>query len=294
MSSQEDNLPPIGKIYSAAVKYVKNQPSLLIPFFIFATIELVALFIIFIAPRQPFIKIFGPPIRTFWGERFLHYPSNFLLLPKLVSLSRMFLSIVFGSLLSGMAISVVSDIYGNKRIKLTQSFNTALKKYISLFAVVLIVTLLYYSLEKITSRGVFVNLTKFIAAHRKLQDLKLGIFITPTLIALKLIIALFLQSAFIYTLPLLVIAKEKFIKAIGMSFILFKRLFIYTIILVGLPLLLFVPIIILNTNTAFLINNLFPESILLVSFFGIVVSSLLADPMITVTTTFLFLENRNK
>ena len=90
----------------------------------------------------------------------------------------------------------------------------------------------------------------------------------------------------------MIIEKEKLVKAIIKSFVLFKEKFIPTIILVGLPMLFYIPIIALDYNAAFLIYNVFPESILLVSFLGQIISTLVIDPLVTIPTTILYLRHK--
>jgi hypothetical protein len=238
---------------------------------------------------MPLKLILGPAIRTFWGERFLHYPLNFLLLPKLTSFARMALSIFFGSLLTGMAVAIVSDAYNKKHLKLEASFKTALKRYFELFAVVFIFTFLFYIIQKIVMAGL---MKYFMAGHSRLLFLGAGIWLGPVLFCLNFILAVLVQSAFIYAIPILIIEKEKLVKAIARSFVLFKKLFIPTFILVGLPMLLYVPILILESGSGFLINRLFPESVLLVLILGSLVSSVVIDLLVTVSTTFMYLMNK--
>jgi hypothetical protein len=58
--------------------------------------------------------------------------------------------------------------------------------------------------------------------------------------------------------------------------------------------LIYIPIIILNNNTVLLINKFFPEVIVGVVFLGILISSLVIDPLVTVSTALLYLENKTK
>lgn len=240
---------------------------------------------------MPLRLILGPPIRTFWGERFLHYPFNFLLLPKLLNLSRMALAVVFSSLLTGAAVAMVFDVYSKKHPKLSACLKSGLKRYIHLFAIVLIFTGLFYFLGKIITQGL---LKYFMAGHTRLLFLRAGIWMGPILTCINFLLALLIQSAFIYAIPILMIEEEKLIKSIVKSFILFKKLFIKTLILVGLPMLLYIPIMVLLNNSAFLISNVFPESILLVLILGGIISSLIIDPIVTISTTFLYLMNKEK
>jgi len=289
MSSQKTSAPSIKKVFNTTVKSLKNSPVLFVPFLSFLIIELIALIIIFLAPRMPLRLLLGPVIKTFWGERFLHYPLNFLLLPKLASLSKMVIAVIFSSLLTGMAVAIVSDIYHKKQLKLGTSFKSACKKYINLFAVVLTFTLLFYFSMKLVSVGV---MRYFLAGNSRLLFLGIGAWMGPGLMAINLVFAILIQSAFAYAIPLLIIDNEKLIRAMLRSVLLFKKLFFQTIALVGLPMLIAVPFIILQYKSAFLIDRLFPESVLLLLFATSIVSSLIIDSLITVSTTVLYLMNK--
>jgi hypothetical protein len=245
--------------------------------------------LIYLAPRMPLKIIFGPPIRTFWGEIFLHYPANFLLIPKLTNLARMGLSILLGSVLTGMAVTLIYDIYTKKKVSLDTAFLTAVKKYLSLFTVVFLLTALFYFIEKFLT----ISLIKYFrAGHIKLLFLNKGLWLGPILICLNSLMAIIIQAAFIYAIPILMIEKEKTFKAIIRSFVLFKKLAVPTIILVGLPMLFYIPILVLSYNSAFLIDKIFPEFVILVSFLGILISSLVIDILVTVSTTNLYLINK--
>ena len=289
MTPQKSSIALIKKSYKITLDSIKNRPAVLLPFFIFAILETLTLILICFMPRTPLVTIFGPPIKTFFGERFLHYPGFFLLVPKLSSLARMTLSVIFGSLLTGLAIILILDIYHKRQIKLNHSLNLALKKYAALFLIYLLVTALFYYSVKMLGQGL---VKYFMAGHAKLLFLNARLWLGPVLLGLNFLIALFIQSIFIYAVPVLIIEKAKLFSAIGRSFLVFKKLFIPTIILVGAPMLIYVPIILLNANSAFLIDKFFPEFIMLVTFLSIVVSSLIIDPLITISTTFLYLINK--
>ena len=279
----------IKKTLKATFDAIKHRPVVYLPFLIFAILETLTLIVLNFAPRQPLVAVFGPPIKTFFGERFLHYPAYFLLLPKLSSLARMTLSVIFGSLLTGLAIILVLDIYLKKQIKLNYSFKLALKKYAALFLIYLLVTVLFYYAVKICTS---VILKYFMAGHTKFLFLSAKLWLGPLLICANFIIAALIQSLFIYALPILIIDKGKLLGSIWKSMVMFKKLFVPTIILVALPMLIYVPVILLNSNSGFLMNKLFPEFMLIVTFAGIVLSSLVIDPLVTISTTFLYLINK--
>jgi len=289
MDSQNKKPFSLKNIYRFTFHSLNSQPKLLIPFLIFAAVEAVFLFFIYVAPRLPFRTVLGPPIRAFWGEGFLHYPANFILLPKLASMSRTFLSVILGSLTTGMAVSMAFEIYNKKAIRLPDILKSTFRRYGPLFIVLLLITAFFYGLAKLA----FVSLTKyFMAGHTALLYLKPRIWLGPVLFGINLLIVIFVQAVFIYAIPLLIIAKEKLFKAIIKSFVLFIKLFIPTIILITLPVLFYIPILVLQYNTSYLINNVFPESVLILAFVSIIISSLVVDFLITVSTTFLYLKNK--
>lgn len=277
-------------LYLTVLQLVKSQPKLLIPFIIFVVADLFFLFIIFVAPRQPFNVVLAPPIKAFWGEKFLHYPANFLLIPKLASLSRNFLSCLIGSLLTGCAVAMLADSYNNKVTRFFPSLKAGFKKYLSLFSVVFIITLLFWGCLKLLEMGL---IKYFSSGHASLLFLKPRIWFGPLLIVINLFITVLIQGAFVYAIPLIMLEKEKLFKAILKSLGLFVKFFLPTVLLIGLPVLLYLPIIVLQFKTAFLISRFFPESVLYVCVAASVLNSLVIDLLITFSTAVLFLQNRN-
>lgn len=203
----------------------------------------------------------------------------------------MALSVVIGSLLTGIAVFLIFDIYNKKHLNLKIAFKSALKQYLYFFIIVLLLSVIYFMAGKVVS----MILTKyFISGRSKLLLWDARTWMGSILTVINVIIAVLVQSAFTYAIPVLVVEKTKLIKSIISSFALFKKLFIPTIILVGLPMLIYIPIIILNQNSSFLMQKLFPEFILWVAFLNVVISGLVIDPLITVTATFLYLDYRER
>ena len=290
MNLQNSSLATTKKAFKESWLALKNNRVIFIPFLIFAIVDLVSLFILFLAPRMPLRLALGPIIRTIWSETFLHYPANFILLQKLSFLSRLALSVLIGSLLTGMAVSIIQSIFYKRPVELKKSFLSALKIYFSLFLVTLIVTGLFY----FTGKAMSFVLAKYFSRHARLLFIGARIWFGPVSMALNFLIALFIQALFIYAIPLLIIEKMKFKKAIARSFVLLKKLFIPTILLIGLPMLLYIPIIVMEYNTVFLIEKFIPEIILVILMTGIIINSLLIDPLITAATTLLYLKKKEE
>jgi len=290
MEKKKSEMSLVEKVYKETFSMFKNNSRVLQPFLIFALIELSALIFVYLIPRAPLSHVFGPIVRTFWGERFLHYPANFLLLPKLASLSRMFLSILFGSLLTAMAVSIVSAAQHKKNIGLRLAFKACIKKYLLVFALVLITTILLYLCGKLFT---FVLMKYFLARHAKLLFFGPTIWFGPVLLCFNFLVAILVQSLFAYAIPAIIIGNSRFIKAIGESFILFKKFSLTTLIIVGLPLVIYIPIAILNSNSLLIIEKSYPEVILIVAVFSTGLTSLVIDPLVTVATSILYLTKKD-
>ena len=192
----------IVKIYSLTFKTLKEQPRVFLPFVIFIALELAALLFVFLIPRAPLRPIFGPIITAFWGDKFLHYPANFLLLDKLAFLSKLVLAVVFGSLLSAMAVLLLQEAYAKKQPQFKRSFLVSLKKFASLFLIVLVVTALFYFSIKLFTFGL---VKYFTSGHKKLLFLGPRLWLGPILIAFNFIISALIQSFFIYAIPFLML-----------------------------------------------------------------------------------------
>ena len=279
----------IKKTYSSVFNALRRTPIILSPFLIFVLIELIALIFLFLIPRAPLRSALGPIVTTLWSETFLHYPSNFLLLPKLASLSRMVLTVLFGSLLTGAAVNMYYLWFQKKTIKPRAALKTVLKRYVHLFIAVLLFTLIFYFTSKFTK---IILVRYFMAGHAKLLFIPFGIWLGPILSGINFILAILLQCLFVYVIPLIVIEKLNALKSILRSVLLFKRLFLTTIIIVTLAMVLYLPTVILIYNSAFLLNKFFPEIILWVLFFSAILSSLVIDPLITLSATQLYLANK--
>ena len=280
----------IVNLYLTVLQLVKSRPKLFIPFIIFAVIDLSFLLIIYVVSQQPFNVVLTPPIKAFWGEKFLHYPYNFLLIPKLASMSRNFLSCVIGSLLTGCAVIMIADSYNNKIPRFFFSLKTGVKKYFVLFSFVFMLTTLFGACFKLLETGL---IKYFSSGHDTLLFLKPQVWFGPLLIVINLFIIILIHGAFGYVIPFLMIEKEKLSMVILKSLKFFAKFPIPTIFLIGLPVLLYLPIIFLQLETSFLISNFFPELVLYICVAASIINAIVIDSLITFSTVILFLQNKD-
>lgn len=277
-------------LLSRTVSLLKCNRVLYLPFVIFFAVEFFCLIIIYLSNYQPLSFVFGPIVKAFWGEQFLHFPFNFILLPKFASLSRLVLSVVIGSVLSGAATLIAANLYHKKNMQFPEAILKTLKKYISLFVILFILNAALYFFFKLIGLVLF----KFFSHGSK------ELFFIPVHfwsyglipIMINFIVAVFFQAVFIFSVPLVMLDNLKPLTAMARSVMLFFKLFRTTSLLVTLLMLIYLPILILNMKTAALIENVFPEFIIIIAIMGSVLSSLILDPLITVASTLLFIKNK--
>jgi hypothetical protein len=284
----------VSKIYAATYKLFKDNPGLFLPFLLLFLLQILALILLYLSPRLPLRIVFGPIIRTFWGLRygnsFLHYPYNFILLPKLVQVSSLALSVFVGALTSGMAIAMVSGIHHKNKVDFLSATRLAISKYVYLFIIVVLWVVALHYTSKLLTLGV-VHLAVFLARFR---FLKLGLIIAPFLTFVNFALTVVIHSLLVYAIPVLIFEKEKLWKCILKSLSFFKQHWMTTLFFVALPMLVYMPFSILLQSPLFLIDKFFPEFVACVILLGIIVNFLLIDPLITVSAALFYLSQRKE
>ncbi len=259
-------------IWKKTVKTFKENPIIFVPFIIVGVFEGIALSLIYLVPRWPLSVVLAPPIRTFFGERFLHYPLNLILIPKLFNYAHIACSLIIGVLMTGMVISMLNDARQGLKPAILPNLVRAIKRYLGLAAIWLVAFVIMMFLFKGPSR----------LLHLK-QPLQMQILFYVTFL-----IGIFIQIAFIYAMPAVVIENKKFFAAIKRGMSIFKQNFLPSLVLVGLPSLLFIPLMILKSRAPLFMGKFFPEIVLFILGLGVVVTVLI-DCLITCSTTVLFL-----
>jgi hypothetical protein len=293
-------MSPVSKIYSATYKLFKDHPRLLQPFLLLFLLQILLLVVLYFSPRLPLRNVFGPIIRTFWGQRagatFLHYPYSFILLPKLFQISSLALSVFVGALTSGIAITMIAGIENKRRLDFFSAARLTIGKYMYLFIIVVLwVVTLHYS-AKFFNKGVTYLagiLIKSLLMRPKAVYIISNILFW-FLIVFNFLLTVVIHSLLVYAIPVLIFEKEKLWKSILKSLAFFKERWVTTLIFVGLPMLAYVPFSILLQKPSFLISKFFPEFVAYVILLGVIVNYLLIDPLITVSAALFYLSHRKE
>jgi len=278
----KENLSLCKSVWSVTFKTLAKYPVLLIPFFVNAVFQGLVLTVLFYYPRSPFSAIFGPPVKAFYGIRFLHYPYNFLLLPKLFYYGQVLMTLTLGVVMFGMAMGMVSQIHteGTKP-RIGGNINRSLRRYLPLAGVWLVT----FIISLIILRGPAFLITKFMQpttfARILLQVVSYGG-----------ILAVFIMEAlFIYAYPAIVVERAGFLKGIARSFSVSKGVFLTTAILVIVPRILDFIGLIMKEKIAGAANITFPDfpeitAVILAILIGI---TLITDSLVFLSTANLFM-----
>ena len=254
---------------------IKKNPVLLVPFLIVGLFDTLILVLIYLAPRPPLSGLLAPPIRVFWGERFLHYPYNLFLIPKLFNYVHIAATAFIGVLMTGLAIGMLKQVKEGLKPNMLFNLIRSIKMYLRL----LVIWLMVFGLVSAVVRGL-----PFVL------QIKQGV-ISQIIFYISFLISILIETIFIYAMPAVMIEKKKAWPAVIRSLSLSKKIFLPSLILVIIPTLFYIPIVFLRGKLPALMNKFFPEMVLVILGLGII-ASVIIDCLITCSTTILFLNQK--
>ena len=261
----------VKKNWILSFEFIWTKPVVILPFFIIAFLEGLALELLNFSAKKPISIIAGPIIRKFFGENALHYPGNILILPDLFYYAETAIYIFISVFLIAISINVFKNIRQDLPVKRYALIKNALKQYPSFIIFGIIMICLIVLLKNLNLLS-FSKITSFGLRHLP------GI---PTqLYSIALLLCLFfsncvLQVFLILTLPLMVIEKKSFLKALGESLYLAFRNFFSLFGLILLPYLVYFPVWLLKVESVKLAQKTFPEVILYIIGAGIIIGAVI-------------------
>jgi len=263
------------KTWREAFAILNKRPKVMVPFVLLGILNVGLVYLFYCSPQKPVYNLLGPPIQRFFGEKFLHYPYNFALLPKLCNIGELFLGALVGMFITAVAVGMIAEARRGERVTFFIHCVRGIKRYFSL----LIVWGLMFGLVTLTSK----LLSKILPPSS-------GI-LTIIFISIHFFMALLVNLLFIYAVPLMIIGQNGLFKALKENIITLKKMFPSTLLLVSMPALLYLPIVILRAKTGYLITTFFPEVVLGVLITGAIIS-VLVEMMVTTSITVNFLNNK--
>jgi hypothetical protein len=127
------------------------------------------------------------------------------------------------------------------------------------------------------------------SGHRELLRLGPGFWLGPVMVSVSFVLSVFIQAVSLFAIPGIILGKLKLLPAVGRSIFLSFRYFGVVVLFAFLVMAAYIPFIVLQFNTARLIN-FSPESVLWINFAGMFVNSLIIDVFLTVGAAILYLK----
>jgi len=244
---------------------VKN-PIILMPFVFIAFLELLVLEFIYFSSRAPLSYIANPIIRKFFGETFLHYPANLVVLPRLFYYKQVVIYVLIGAFLTAVAVNIFKNIKGGLPVKAKAMIRNTLKSYASFLVYAILISVIVFVLQK-ADTFIFAKAMRLLARFLPVSIAPVyNIGFTIFLFLSNLI----MQTFLIATIPIIVIEKVSLLKALARSIMLGLRNFLTVFTLIFLPFFIYLPIILLKSFSAQIMDRTFPEMSLYITVAGIV------------------------
>jgi hypothetical protein len=249
----------------------------MIPFISVGIANIIAAYILYYAPQRPVSILLGPPIRRLFGEKFLHYPFNFYILPQLFGYAELVVNAFLGIFMTAIAVSMVADALKGHEASFLISFIRAIKRY---FALVVTWALMF---------GAVYFASKYLPRILHTSDPNKLLLVKN----MRFLATVFVQVLFIYIVPSMIVKNKNIFSAIKNNFVFLIRFFFPTVFLGLVPALLYVPVVVLKSKTAELVNTFFPEVVLGVVVVGII-ASVAVEAIVTTSIAVLYVNKEVK
>lgn len=272
-------------ILRISLSSIIKHPAILFPTITLGFIQLLALQILYFSPQKPIVYFLGPLITSVWSEEFLHYPKNLILLPKIFYYVQILIYLFIGTFLLAVTSKIITILNDHPRVNLKLVFKEVFSLYVHIFFASAIAFILF---QLLTSS--YIKLIEFLI---KAEPFKSNLnFWNKTFVLsipyFQFTLGIVASTLLIYTIPIIVNEKKKVFIAFIQNFKILSRSFITSLVIVGLPTLLYLPILALRNNIPFLMNAISPEIQIIAIILGLI-SSMFIDLLIMVSATTLYL-----
>lgn len=262
----------IVEIYQQTISLLSENPTILFLFLMIALMDALALTVLYFAPSKPFSILLAPIIRAFWSEAFLHYPKNFILLPKLFNHAHFVILTFVGIVITGIVVKKIEAHLQGGRVTTVSAAGPVMKRYFSLLVAWL---LTYFSF--------------WIA-------IKLIMPILPRSLPVQLTagfgIALILQSLFVFLIPAIMIQGRGLLPDLVQGLLFGLINLPKTALLIAVPVVLVIGVSYFKSMAPVFVES-YPEAVLWILGVSIGIT-MMVDMLITSATTILYVKARNQ
>jgi hypothetical protein len=262
---------------------------ILFPYAISIFIQLVIIEILYFLPRSPLNVFFGPIIKKLFGENYLHYPLNLVLLPKLFQYIQMPVYIFISSILISASIAIISTINSGKTLRMQTIWRQTFGMYIHVMAVACVMFLIVMGMFKLN--GMVINRAMMIRSQTGLRFLIKQIVLTGAPFW-NMLLNILGTTIFAYIYPAIIVDRKKFFAAIIHNFKTLARNFWFTLFIVSIPSLFYLPILLLSSSIPF--GAVFPELSMIILIVSIFILILIDAVVYTALTTFYLMKKEEQ
>jgi len=265
--SNQALIPRSVYIVREAINHCYSHPRILFPFISIAFIQLFVLEVLYFSPQYPLAKFFGPVIKRLMGEIYLHYPVNYIILPKLFNYAQVPIYLFLSNFLIGVAIALLWAINTNSTTSIKTAFKSVKPMYVHIVIAAFISFIVYFGLYSIYGTFLAKSFKMAGGGAHFLKSLLLNGAPYFTLF-----IGVIVTTLFAFVLPLIVIEKKGILTAFWMNFRDHMGSFPHVFLLVFLPTLCYLPILLLRNNINIIADTTFPEMRLILLIISILIS----------------------
>ncbi|MDD5492049.1 MAG: hypothetical protein PHV60_05140 [bacterium] len=273
-----------GSVVKATFQNLRKYPSLFKPFLYLGLIELLGLIVLYLAPQPPVSLVLAQPIRAFYREAALHYPSHLLVLPQIFRIWQIIAGVLFGSLLTGIAISMYNQEAKGMSMRFGKNFKIAFNRYLPLLAYTLVTFIIIYLVEHFSGNFIKSRLEAGNGYFLKMGQLRWSV----GLAFFNLVFSIAIETLFMYAPVVIIIENMGFWRATGVSIKTVFHYFITSVLLVLVPVLFYMVAVISRVFIPRLMDKVFPEMSLVILGAGILIA-FLVNTVIAVSATILYL-----
>jgi hypothetical protein len=252
---------------------LRQYPVIIVPFLLMGFFDLVLLAVLYFASKPPVLNAMEPFIRTFWGEKYLHYPANLLLLPEIFGYGKNALMFVTGLIASGLTLAMILQISNNMEPNWKICASKTFKKYLSMFFIwALVMTIDAIIIKTLGNFDIVFNSSK-------------NMFIAEFFAGITA------QTIFVFSIPAIIIENKKIVLSIKRTLYLVKTYPFISLAIIILPSMLLVPLYYIHFKMTYLFGALFPEVVLLALILRIIITTVV-DFVITSSAAFVLLTHK--
>lgn len=267
----------VKKNWLAVFYLMKSRPVIMLPFIIVAFLEALSLEVIYFLPRKPLLLVAGPVIRKFFGDIFLHYPANFVILPKLAFYAQIVIFIFLSGFLWAISINTYKNLSSGLPIKAGALINNAAGRYFSFLTFGLFMAVAIFLVNHLDNI-IFMKCMRLAMGHIPAMMVTLA----PVALAVFSFFSIILLQVFtVLVVPIIVIQRKSFFKALSSGVYLSVTNFPAVFGLIFLPFLIYLPIVLLRSIIPALAARTFPEIAVLITAMNSVVA-IFVDCFVTI------------